>query len=301
MKKIHIITHIDMDGACSYLTTSWFHPNCDISYTTIKTATHFRQDFLNWLLKYKVDDFDIVYILDLDCYEAKDLIDHSNVRIFDHHDSHVQKIESGGKYQNAKVIVKVYSSCSLLLYKIFSAAKPDIHISKAQKALIMLVDDYDSYTLKTNKSLFLNWVYCSYNNWFQSFIDRFYSGFTGFNHNEASMIKLVKNRILKTLKEGSYFEGHIGQYRIVATFADNDVNEIHNALLSKYNPDITLVVMPKPGRVSWRRNNNNNIEVNKFAEKFNNGGGHKYAAGGEITDHFLELVKKFEPIENEFI
>ncbi len=290
-----------MDGACSYLTTAWFHPNCEISYTTIRNAGNFREAFLNWLLKHKLSDFDVVYILDLDCYDAKDLIDYENVRIFDHHDSHEQKIKDNGKYENAKAIVRVYSSCTLLLYKIFSAAKPDIKITKAQKTLIALVDDYDSYSLKTTKSLFLNWVYTSYNNWFQSFIDRFYYGFTGFNHQEASMIKIIKSRIIKSLKTGSYFKGYIGKYSIIATFADNDVNEIHDAILSKYNTDVSVVVMLKNGRVSWRRNKEANIEINKFAEKFNNGGGHKYAAGGEITDKFMELVKKFEPVENEFI
>jgi len=114
------------------------------------------------------------------------------------------------------------------------------------------------------------------------------------------MIKIVKDRVQTTLKNARLFKGQIGKYQIISTFADNDVNEVHDAILNKYNSDISVVVMLKNNRVSWRRNRNSEVEVYKFAEKFNNGGGHKSAAGGNLTESFMDLCKTFQEIPNEF-
>lgn len=298
--NIHVFTHIDLDGATSYLMTCWYHDQPDISYTTINNSSDVREGILKWALNHKFEDYDLVYILDIDCYDAKDLIDKPNVRIFDHHKSHQDKIHEKGKYTKCKAIVKEYSSCSLLLYKIFTKIKTDLEISKYQKVLIKLVDDYDSYSLKVKESKYLNWVYTSYNNWFESYIHRFYDGFTGFTIEENNMIKIVKNRIKDTLMSMPVYQGVIDGHTSICIFIEKDVNEVIDIVIDKYKPDICIAVLPHKQKVSWRTSNHTEVPIHKYAEIYTDGGGHEYAAGGVITAKFLQLSKGFNQIKNEF-
>ena len=72
MKKIHIFTHRDLDGAGSYLVAKWFlsSPSVDISYTAISTALNARSEITSWLVKNSFADFTKVYFLDLDMYRC---------------------------------------------------------------------------------------------------------------------------------------------------------------------------------------------------------------------------------------
>ena len=49
-------------------------------------------------------------------------------------------------------------------------------------------------------------------------------------------------------------------------------------------------------RVYFRKNKNVDLDLGKFAKKTCNGGGHEYAAGGELNDVILTLSKEFVPI-----
>ena len=51
-------------------------------------------------------------------------------------------------------------------------------------------------------------------------------------------------------------------------------------------------------KISFR--SKKNIDVNKFAKKYFNGGGHKNASGGFSNDSILETEKKFISSMNEF-
>ena len=50
-------------------------------------------------------------------------------------------------------------------------------------------------------------------------------------------------------------------------------------------------------RVYFRKNKKVDLDLGKFASKTCNGGGHEYAAGGELNDIILTLSKKFVPID----
>ena len=296
MKKIHIFTHGDLDGVTSYIALCWFHPNAVVSYTTVGNASTIRESVLGFLAKHSFADYDKVYFTDLDCYDAKDLIEHDNVVVIDHHQAHFEKVEAK-PYKKLQSIVKVYPSCCLLIYKIFSKVRSDIQITKAQKTLIGIVDDYDSYALKIKYSVLLNWVFYSYNNRFEAFSNRFYNGFSGFSTQEQSMIKIKKDRLERTIAGLEIYKGKIKDYTVLSCFADECINEVHDYILGKYKPDITVVIVPKPGRVTWRKNKECDAPLHVYAEKICDGGGHEYAAGGDITDRFLALSKKLEPFD----
>jgi len=45
-----------------------------------------------------------------------------------------------------------------------------------------------------------------------------------------------------------------------------------------------------------QKKSENSINLLSFAEKYCDGSGHMYAAGGRITPLFLELTKKLKPL-----
>ena len=52
----------------------------------------------------------------------------------------------------------------------------------------------------------------------------------------------------------------------------------------------------KNNRVYLRKKREVDLNLGKFAKKICNGGGHEYAAGGELNENVLALSKKFTPI-----
>ena len=87
-KKTFIFTDVDLDGAMSYLLFLWFRKS-HIPYITTR-VNDFGGSFGGWLKYHDQNDYDNVYILDLDVSDHIDLVDHKNVVIIDHHDSHVR-------------------------------------------------------------------------------------------------------------------------------------------------------------------------------------------------------------------
>lgn len=293
--KIHVFTHYDLDGVTSLLVAKWFYNQAKITYTPIYRAGEFRAEFTSWLSSNSLGDYDKVLILDLFCHDAYDLIDSANVIIFDHHNTHVEAIKKQ-PYKRAKCVVKETTSCSMLLYKVMRRAFPDIDITKPQKLLVVIADDYDSYTLAIKYSEPLNWVYSSYNQKFETFLKRWHAGFTGFNTNEISMIKIKIDTVKKIIRESDYFRGTIKGYSVIAAIANDCPNELHQHMLDNYGTDVTIVVMTKQNRVSWRKQRDCDAPLARWAEKLCDGGGHDYAAGGKITESFQKIAMTFEHV-----
>jgi len=297
MERYYLFTDCDLDGVISYLVFSWFHPDAEIS-TTATTVTRFRDEYLKFISEYYPEHFNKVVILDLDVSEHKDLIDTKNHLIIDHHKTHIDN----GNYKEAKALLKEYGSTCKLLYKIFSTLKPEINITKDQKHLVLLGHDYDSYALELQQSKLLNILYWNTQNRFNVFMRDFYKGFKGFNIQQKNIIKqyLVKlSELLSSLDIYKLEKKVQGKPRkILSTFASEAINEVADHLLNK-GADIAIVVNINTKRVSFRRNKDikdiNLIEFGK--EVCGTGGGHEYAAGGSITNQFMEFTKQLTPYE----
>lgn len=298
MKKYHLFTDCDLDGVISYLIFSWFHPN-DVLTTTVTTVTNFREDYVKFISQYDPNAFDRIFILDLDVGEHKDLIDTKKHFIIDHHKTHVDS----GPYKEAIAIVKEYSSACKLAYLIFSKLS-DIKLTREQIILMLLGDDYDSYTLQLPESKLLNILYWNTQNRFNTFITDFYKGFNGFNIKQKNIIKqfLVKldeiKRNLDIYETTRDVQGH--KCKILSTFAETAINDVADHLLS-LGADIAIVVNTNTTRVSFRRNVNcKDISLIEFGQEVcGDGGGHAYAAGGSISNKFMEFSKQFIPYERK--
>ena len=295
-----VFTDCDLDGAVSYLTFKWFHEG----HTIDVCDTHvmrFRDDYVKWLAKSNSHEYDKIFILDLDVGEHKDLIDKANHFIIDHHKTHVLT----GPYKKATAVVKEYTSACKMAYKTFKALY-GTDLNDAQKKLIALGDDYDSYTHKVVDSRKLNIVYWNTQNRFDSFVNNFGRGYNGLTVQQENIIRLYLQELenIKTTMQVYYADVNIKDTstRIMSTFASTAINDVSDILLNDYDADIALVVNLESGRVSFRRAKRcDHVNLLDLVKKVcdDEGGGHEYAAGGAVNDTFIEFTKILKPYERQ--
>ena len=285
-----IFTHSDLDGMSSYLTLCWILKSKPNVVTT--TPTTINETLNIWLKSNKFEDYRTVYFLDLDTTNAADIIDVANVVIIDHH------ISNTHKYKNAKVAIKEYSSCSKLLKDLLGK---DVKFTDPQKLLIALADDFDSHSKKTEVSYDLNVIFHNTNDKIASFVANFYKGFNGFDKFQKNLINIYKsNRDEHINSIENIYEGVLSikekKYKVLATFSNDYVQDVCDHLLTKYPCDIVFLVMPKRGKVCIRKQKDCDLDLSNLASKLCNGGGHKEAAGGVITEAFEMFSKTLKPV-----
>lgn len=306
-KNIYVFTDIDLDGSTSLLTLHWGLKAKigDISFKAT-TVSNLRRELLRWLEENSFSSFDEVYFLDLDTSNCADLIDKSNVNIIDHHLTHVQAVERK-VYKNAKLNIIEFSSCAKQIYKHFKTVTPGFekNLTPEQKLLIALADDYDSYQFKLAESYNLNCLLTNTQKTLDKtrtdkFVERFYSGFNGFNKQENNIIKEYIGGRDTTIKNLQLYTGNVSiskqTINITGTTGIKYVNDVCDHLLKQYDSDIVFFVNTNSQHVSFRKKKSCNIDLSKLAAKLCEGGGHEYAAGGKITETFMEFVKQLTPI-----
>ena len=289
-KKIQIVTHTDLDGIVSYLVMCWFYgTKLDVIGTT---PMKLEEDYKKLLSTNKT--WEKIYFLDLDVSKIGELIDHSSTVVLDHHKTNL--------YQFKHALAYIYNetSCAKLIYDtLFKSTNKSI--TSAQKTLIALADDWDSNTKSTPLSEGLNIVYHSMSNKFNSFTEDYFNGFYPFDKFKQNTILLYKkhrDEYINTLNPyfgNIEFEGE-KNIKVGAIFCEHYIQECCDWLLKKLNVDVAIAVMMDKQRIAVRRNDNVNVDVSKFVQRIASGGGHAAAAGGNITEDFIEFTKMLKPI-----
>jgi len=290
-----VFTDADLDGSMSYLLLKWALKST-LPYK-VTTVTKFHDDFTAWKRKNKVEDYNKIIILDLDVSQSLELIDLPNVVIVDHHKTHVP---SRDKYKHAKAVVQEYPSCAKLLYKLYKHKLDDV-IDDNQKKLLLLVDDYDSWTHKYPQSKKLNYLFWNYQgDRLEKFLKDFQFGFKGFNDQQTKTIDFYERKLEKTVTNLAYHQAHVAiqgkKRKCISTFASTLISDIGNYLVDDMHADIGFVINTETNRVSVRKSKECTVDVGKLAQVLLDGGGHEAAAGGVCTEKFLELSKLFKPI-----
>lgn len=306
LDKIFVFTDFDLDGTTSLLYLHWMlgaKPG-QIAYKST-TVSNFRREYLHWLTDNKPDNFDKIYILDLDVSESADLIDKKNVVVIDHHLTHVNAKEV---YKNAQIHVTETSSCAKLIYKLsqevfnYDASLLD----PRKKLLVAIADDYDCYALKIKQSYELNSLLTNLQKSAgaqraDTFMNRFQNGFTEFTTQEKNIIKEHVDRKNKAISELQIYTGKVsisGRERIIyGTTGDKFVNEICDHVLKTSPADIVFFVNANNSHVSFRKSKTCDVDLSKLAAKLCEGGGHEYAAGGKITESFMNFTKLLSPVQ----
>lgn len=288
-QKIQVVTHTDLDGVVSYLVLCWLYGRkLEVLGTTPKKL---EEDY-DKLVASK--NWDKIYFLDLDVSKIGEKIDKTNTVILDHHKTNL--------YSFKNAITKIYNetSCAKLIYDtLFKAVGKEL--TQAQKTLIALADDSDSCANKTPLSGQLNIVYHSMSNKFQSFVEDYYKGFVPFDKFKINTINLYNKHCIEYINALTPFEGVVefeGQknVKVGAIFCDKFVTECCYWLLNVREVDIAIAVMMNQQRIAVRRHPRAlNLDVSKFVQRIAGGGGHEAAAGGNLTEDFIEFTKMLKP------
>jgi uncharacterized protein len=302
-QKIHIFTHSDLDGFTSYMLVKWAFPKDDVTYTSVDNALAFRDKFTSWLVNNKVEDFYKIFILDLDVSNSYEEIDFANITIIDHHKS---QVDFKSTLKKATLAVKEYSSASKMIYKIFEKLYK-LKLNKDQKALVALTDDYDCYALTSPLSSQLNIVFWATNKRFDVLSKLWDKGFMGFDLLQRNKIIIHFTNLRQLIPQLKIYKGSVifdgGELSVIATFAKDMINDVSDYLLKKYNMDISIVVNVEAKRVYFRSNVEDvdlSILSKELCGEFE-AGGHFYAAGGKLTDLFLDFTKELTPINEGVI
>ena len=294
MNKIHVFTDADLDGAGCFFAIKQAFPTDSITYS-VTTEKKFRSNILGWLERDDFNNYDTVFICDLNIKNDISLINHPNVVVFDHHAEHVDYIHD---YTQAKPVIKDYSSCTLLLYKSF---KLDEKLNDYQKLLIKIIDDYDSYSLTIPYSRKLNQIFWNYTgDRVNKFLLDFESGFKGFNKFHKNTLNIVERKIEEYFKTQQLFKGNIriagALQSVIGGFFEFSPNEIAERALKENDGDLIILMNLNTKTCIFRRSNTCKINMGKLAEKLADGGGHEDAAGCLLNDNIINITKLLDPI-----
>lgn len=287
-RNVAIWTDNDLDGSGSAYLLSCIYktPPHNVLIKEVYDRT-FVGEFKGWVAA-NYDKYDTIFITDLHIPdELVDIVDDPKVVIIDHHQTHVDVKD---RYKKAKVIIEYETSCTKLIRRKFEAV---LKLTDAQKELLDHVDDYDNYTLKLKDTLKYNAIYHSYNRpKVDKFIENFRDGVREFTPNEKNAIKLHFLKYKEQIDKATFYFGNIKGYKVVGCFAENSINEVAHYAINHFKADIAMVIILQAKSVSIRKNKETcPIELHKLAEKLCDGGGHAYAAGGKITEKFMEFLK----------
>jgi oligoribonuclease NrnB/cAMP/cGMP phosphodiesterase (DHH superfamily) len=289
--NVQVVCHTDLDGVCSYLVLCWLYgKKLDVIGTT---PMKLEQDYDKLVASGK--SWDKLYFLDLDVSKIGEKIDQKSTVILDHHKTNL--------YQFEHAIARIYNetSCAKLIYDTFFEAVGKT-ITPAQKTLIALADDWDSNTKATPLSESLNIVYHSMSDKFNSFVEDYHQGFKPFDKFKENTILLYKKHRKEYIGTLNPFFGNIefeGQknVKIGAVFCNKFVQECCDWLFKKFEVDVAIAVLIDQKRIAVRRSSNNTtIDVSKFVQRIASGGGHEAAAGGNLTEEFIEFTKMLMPL-----
>jgi len=291
----HIFNHKDLDGVLSLLVFKWFYPYSAISYkavTNINVEVQIEEYLKNVITPNNI------YILDLALRETFKPFDLPFITFIDHHK---RSYEYKDLFTSSTVILKEYSSNVKLLYKFLEKTIP-ISLTKEQKMLILLGDDFDSGENKIKDSYDLNILFWAlYRNDINKFLEKYNKGFFGFAEKEKNLIYRCKKEAIELLKNLPIFKGTInieGQNKnIICTHSENTNTITMDYILKKYESDMLFFINTKTEKISLKQKKSDNmIDLASFAKKYCDGNGHNLSAGGNLTDLFMELTKNFKPV-----
>lgn len=291
LKRILVITDADLDGAGCLLAIEWMKPfgDCVLDHKFVANG-QFTTEFAQSLQTLKYESYDLIVLTDLSVpLECIPFIDRSKFLIIDHHKSH-ELIKD--QYRKARAVVKEYPSCTKLIFDLFKD-KTKEKLSQAKLDLIKYVNDYDSYTLEHEESFLLNVILKTV--YSETFVIDFKDGYRKFTQFEENMVNIYIRKLNEQIDCDKYVYEHNG-VKYVACFIERYASEVAHFILKSTGADVCICVNLGYGGVSFRRKVGGTVDVKALAEKLCNGGGHEYAAGGKITDLFMNFTKLFKPM-----
>ena len=284
-----LITGWDLDGAGCYYTLKTLAPKSNIS-TSTTSEKNFRAFFIQ-----QYNPSLPIFVTSLDIADTNsDILDKPNVTLFLPHG-----ISDGirGLYKNATIFAAKATSCTKFVYDTCKDTSTVV-FSPRQQLLIKLIDDYESWSLKTPLSLHLNIVYHAMSfNRYSEFYNAFKEGFNGFNKHQQELIRLQKLQYDEQYQQLVVHKATVTldekPYKIVCTFATFSIPETMSQVIKDQAADIGINIHLQSKTVSFRRSKECTYPVRQLAKTIADGGGRDAVAGGRVTDELLTFSKLF--------
>ena len=282
--KVYVWANSDLDGAGSTILMGNVFKN--IEYTGVFFGD-FEEKYLEWLEE-NSESYKKIFIIGMSLSQSTlNKIDSDKVVIInDRNDELVAK--------KAKMIDDESSSCIRVIYNMF---KEKVTFSTNLKRLVLYVDDYNSYALKSKEAKYINGLYRkSGSSKFYSIVNRFWDGYDGLSTREQEKAEAFAKEIDTELNNLSLYVKEEDGIKIMATFSDLSVNEIAGGILNAYDSDVVIVIGLRNRFVSFRKRVSSLADIAYLAENLCNGGGGEFAAGGELTNRFMEYTREFQEL-----
>jgi hypothetical protein len=278
--KVFTWTNADLDGVGSVVLLKSMFPN--LEHQSVYFGD-FDKKFLEWW-KNNQDEYDKVFIvgIPLDQKLVNKIDDHRVVLVSDNDKPTVY---------DSTLIYDDVTSCTKLLYNKF---KDRIDFPTDLKKFFAYINDYNSYSLKHEESKYLNAIYRrSGSNKFNKFVKRFAYGFDGFTEKEVNLAESFFTELDNELENLELYQAEFKGWKVVSTVSKFSANELAAVILENYEPDIAIVFNPDTKFVSFRKRTGSGASAALIAENLCDGGGSDFAAGGRVTEKFLEFTQKF--------
>jgi len=292
-KLYKVFTHGDLDGAVSLLCLLWAKPQDIIEYEELYNNTVEER-----LLSYneKTLNKPTTIIMDFALRESFLGLDLSEYVFIDHHKKSEQFVQ---KFKNSKIIFKDTTSNTALMYN--TLLKNSNSLTKEQKYLIALANDFDCYALNLPHSYDLNILFWTeYRGKFYKFINDFKDGFKGFTKSQQIFIQREKELACNQADKINKFIGSLSiknnTYNCIAVIGEKNNMLVNDCIINKYNPDLFFYINTKTEKVNMRKKTSiEKFDIGLFAEEFCDGGGNFNSGGGSLTPIFMELMKNLKP------
>jgi oligoribonuclease NrnB/cAMP/cGMP phosphodiesterase (DHH superfamily) len=278
--NVFLWTNCDLDGVGSTITLGNIFHKSNFDYQCIFFGD-FEKKYTEWFDE-KSKEYDKIFIIGIPLNQnVINKIDDSKVIIVSDKKEDIIVHES-------TLIHEDNTSCVKLLYKKF---KDKFEFSANLKKLIIFIDDYNSYELKTKEAKILNGLFRkSGNNRFYNFVNKFWSGYQELSESELKLSASFYRDLNSELENLCLYQGEYKGNSVIATFAKGSANEIANSILNNYDCEIAVIVNMNTQFVSFRKNKNSSADIKFMAENLCNGGGSLNSSGGKITQKFLDFT-----------
>lgn len=275
----------DLDGVASAVVLGNLFKNFD--YRSVFFGD-FERQFTEWFEE-NGENYDKIFVVGM-VYDQKlinQLDDHKIIFVSDGPD----KLNV---FDSTWVQEETTSCCRLLYNKFKDKVEYPLNIKK----LVLFVDDYNSYTLKTEEAKYLNAIFrkTSGKNKFKTLVRRFWDGYDGLTATEQRISDAFFAEIQEEASNLDLYTGEFKGFNVLSFFTKKSANEMAGIVLDNYDTDAVMVVNLNTQFVSIRAKKGGKADAKFIAERLCNGGGTKESAGGKITEKFLEFTQQLNPL-----
>lgn len=292
-----LISHVDLDGISPNVLLTLTGRKFDYKNIDIKDIdTTFDELFTKDIKKYEN-----IYICDLTLTEhAYELINASgltNIKVFDHHKSHLFANEYS--YVTVKVDIDGIKTCGTELFYLYLKDIYKELNKNCIKEFVDLVRQLDTYCFKDEESaqnLSSLHDLLGHKEFVKTIVKRLKKDKEHFEFSsfEKRLFKIERNKINRYMqnKELEMKRYTINGKKCGVVFAESNKSELGNYLSNKY-PELDLIILFNTAQSVSYRTTKDDVDLNEFAAVYG-GGGHVKASGSKISDDIRnEIIKLY--------